>query len=63
MAETPLPGRDDDLDLTLEETQALMAQGEPVKIVLPPSRWTLLTAEDFAVNGTPLVRVSFEGEA
>ena len=61
MADRVLPSRDDDLDLTLQEAQALMAQGEPVKIVSPPLRWTLLTGEDFAVNGAPLVRANFEG--
>ena len=58
---TPLPSRDDDLDLTLEEAQALMAQGEPVKIVSPPLQWILLTGKDFAVNGASLVEANFEG--
>ena len=62
MADRVLPSRDDDFDLTLEEARALMARGVPVKIVSPP-RWTLLTGEDFAVNGAPLVKASFEGRS
>ncbi len=58
---TPLPSRDDDLDLTLEEAQALRAQGEAVKIVSTPLQWILLTGKEFAVNGASLVEANFEG--
>ena len=43
--------REDDFDLTLAEARKLMAGGEPVEIVPPPTRTTFVVSGSRELNG------------